>query len=116
MSSKLSALVLFMALSFGVQAENPPEIKCDSVGVASCVTSDGMCVDFFEGNMDAEVWEGMCHEMEGEFSESACDKTDVVLSCLNSTNPLMALTHYTADYDLDMAQQMCSMLGGSVCK
>jgi hypothetical protein len=54
--------------------------------------------------------------MEGEFSESACDRTDVVLSCLNPNNPIMALSHFTADYDLDMALQMCTMLGGSVCK
>jgi hypothetical protein len=75
-----------------------------------------MCVDFFEGHMDADMWEGMCQGMEGEFSESACDRTDVVLSCLNPNNPIMALSHFTADYDLDMALQMCTMLGGSVCK
>jgi len=116
MRQYLFVFVLSSFLCLGLYAQTNTNIQCDSQGIASCLTSDGMCVDFFEGNMDADMWEGMCQSLEGEFSETACDKTNVVMSCLNKTNPIMALTHFTPDYDLESAQQMCTVMGGTICQ
>lgn len=113
----LLMLLMFSLLSFNTSFAQADQVTCDSVGVASCLTEDGMCVEFFEGgNSDVEIWENLCMSMDGEFSEtSACDKGKMVMSCLNESNPMMVMTRFTADFDGEMAQMMCTSMGGTIC-
>jgi len=109
--------ILSLTFSLSAWAQANPDLTCASVGVASCLTPEGMCLEFFESvNSDPEMWENMCLGFEGEFQESPCDQGNVALTCLNTSNPIMPMTRYTADFDLETAQMMCTGMGGNICQ
>ncbi len=114
-------LMLFLFLTFCLMAtaghsQTNPEITCASVGVASCMTSEGMCLEFFaiEG-ADPEMWENMCMSFGGEFQETPCGQANIALSCLSQMNPMMPMTRYTTDFDLEAAKMACTGMGGTIC-
>lgn len=107
---------LFIVLTFISFSFAHAQVSCDSKPFASCKTEDS-CFDFFKGPaVDLDVVEGLCSQMEGEFSESGCDRSNVIVSCLTAGNPMMPLVHFIKDYSREEAVQMCTMMGGNVCK
>jgi hypothetical protein len=76
-----------------------------------------MCVEFFASDRsDPEIWENICQGMAGEFNGSMpCDMNNIVLSCANESNPLMAMIRFSTVFDTEMATMMCNGLGGTIC-
>lgn len=107
-------IVVLVALSF-LATTQASEITCSSQAFASCKTEES-CFDFFEGpGVDLDMLEGMCGQMNGEFFESACDRTGVIYSCLNATNFIMPMTHFFAPMEREDAEDMCLAMGGKSC-
>lgn len=92
------------------------ELTCQSVGVASCKTANGFCVEYVESeDSDPDMWENYCEGFEGEYAASACDQSETLLTCINQSNMLMPLLRFNNEIEMDMATQMCSMMGGKTC-
>lgn len=92
------------------------ELTCQSVGVASCKTSDGFCVEYVESeDSDPDMWENYCGGFGGEFVASPCDQSESILTCINQNNMLMPIMRFNNEFEIDMAGQMCSMMGGTTC-
>ena len=92
------------------------QVTCQSVPTASCLT-EGMCFEFFESEVsDPEVWENLCEEVEGTYSNSPCDMTKTAVKCLTSNNIIVPVVHFLKDFSVDEATQYCAMTQGTVCK
>lgn len=92
------------------------EVTCQSTPAASCLSEDGMCVEYFEGEMgDEEMWEGMCEQMNGTYTASACDQSLSVLKCLIKSNPVTPVMHFLKPFEAEQAKSACTMMQGKVC-
>ena len=113
---RLFIAALLLCFSSTIFAQPMPEFTCQSVGVASCATPSGYCMEFFEyEGSDPEFWENMCAQSQGTFSGGPCVMTDVVMTCLNTGNMMMPIWRFHRDLDLQVAQMMCGAMGGSIC-
>ena len=92
------------------------DVSCQSTPVASCLSPDSMCLEFFEESVgDEELWEGLCDELEGAYSAGPCDVSRSVLKCLTPTNVVSPIMVLLDPMTRDEAETLCSMMQGQVC-
>ena len=92
------------------------EVTCESKAAGSCLSSDGMCAEFFADEGDEETWQGFCDQMEGTYSASACETSTSVLKCLTATNPVAQMLYFLDPTTTSDAEITCNMLQGNICQ
>jgi hypothetical protein len=107
--------VLFFAITLSSQAF--AQITCQTKADASCSTEDGICFEYFETETsDLEVFEGLCEQIEGAFTEAVCDPSLVELKCLTAANPVMPVMNFLKEgFSREDATMACTMMSGEVC-
>ncbi|MBY0515424.1 MAG: hypothetical protein K2P81_00845 [Bacteriovoracaceae bacterium] len=117
--SKLGVCMSFMkyVLLFGLVLSNAyAEVTCQSVAIASCLSPDMTCLEFFEESMgDEEMWEGVCDETEGTYSTTPCDASQSVMKCLTKINPISPVMYLLNPMTREEASTFCSSMLGQAC-
>lgn len=113
----MKAFAMLLALMISTISFAQSDVNCQTVGAASCLTEEGMCIEFIASDdADPDMWMGMCSSFGGEYAENPCDMSKVVMTCLNPNNMVMPITRFMDGFDLETANQFCTMMGGQVCK
>ena len=105
----LLMMTLFISVAYA-------EVTCESKAAASCLSPDGMCAEFFADEGDEGTWEGLCEQMEGTYSASACETSKSVLKCLTATNPVAQMLYFLDPMTSSDAEMTCNLLQGNICQ
>ena len=114
MSQFFKTILLISSLSFSAMSQ--AELTCKTIGVASCQTTEGFCVEFIDvEGTNTDTWKRICDAFIGEFSSYPCDISKSILTCLNQDNFAMPIMRFDVEFGRKEASQMCNALGGQIC-
>lgn len=106
----------FIFLVLGIFSQSAlANLTCQSIGVASCMTNVGFCVEYIPSSGDVSQLEQYCLKVNGIFNEAPCDESFKVGTCINESNNGAPIIRFDTHLDPEISKRLCISMNGMFC-
>ena len=91
------------------------DLTCKSVGIASCTTNVGFCVEYVPNSGDVPQLEQYCLNVNGIFEQAPCNENFNTGTCVNEFNKSAPIIRFDTHLETEISHRLCLSMNGMYC-